>query len=475
MKGTAVLVACILLTGCMSAEDQESEQLSRVAKGWCLTIRASQVIPVYPLTEDLEVGDMFIVQKPLEDEVDEYETSGFLPLGQHLYRLHPTGIDQYYSDIQTDLAATTIPSAIGNSSTSTRSSPAIENPTTLKMFADREDLPLAAFPSYSFQISRSGGAGVELPIKGIPVAFGLLDADSASATVTLSNATTYGLDILDLDQQVRKWASEASSVEILKRYSARYAPPYLYVPFFPWGAQYHKQYNYLRIVTRVFFIRSVDVTVTSTAQTASELRAGNTSPPTSVNSNSTTQPSLPSGDQVGIAGQVTGTLHDPGGQLQLSSHTSNSVTLVESFNHPMAIGYLAFDLPIGEDGTLGDYPVSTENRLFGEGGEVGETTVREWAVYDPEAENKLNLWLMSPIKRALAKKLTRFKENELTSERLRQYLIEKTPPGWIYWIPAANLVFFQQQSLLSSVIAEDIIRRPPGLRQPQAEAEGDSH
>ena len=34
--------------------------LERVARDWCLTIRASQIIPVYPLDEDIQVGDVFV-------------------------------------------------------------------------------------------------------------------------------------------------------------------------------------------------------------------------------------------------------------------------------------------------------------------------------------------------------------------------------------------------------------------------------
>jgi len=52
-------LVCIPVS-CASWERQH--QLERVAKDWCLTIRASQVIPVYPLTEDLQPGDVFLVQ-----------------------------------------------------------------------------------------------------------------------------------------------------------------------------------------------------------------------------------------------------------------------------------------------------------------------------------------------------------------------------------------------------------------------------
>jgi hypothetical protein len=44
------------LSGC-----SYEQQVRNVARDWCMTIRASQVIPVYPLTEDLQPGDIFLV------------------------------------------------------------------------------------------------------------------------------------------------------------------------------------------------------------------------------------------------------------------------------------------------------------------------------------------------------------------------------------------------------------------------------
>ena len=82
-----VLVLAGLSLACTSWERRH--QLERVAKDWCLTIRASQVIPVYPLTEDLQPGDVFLVQTPVEEQVEVYEDRGFLPLEQMLVRLQP--------------------------------------------------------------------------------------------------------------------------------------------------------------------------------------------------------------------------------------------------------------------------------------------------------------------------------------------------------------------------------------------------
>jgi len=62
-------VVLLLVGGCANKE----RQLEQVAKDWCLTIRASQVIPVYPMTEDLQPGDVFLVQRTVDEQVGDLE------------------------------------------------------------------------------------------------------------------------------------------------------------------------------------------------------------------------------------------------------------------------------------------------------------------------------------------------------------------------------------------------------------------
>jgi hypothetical protein len=76
-----------LLCGC---DTTKQAQLEKAAKEWCATIRASQVIPVYPLTEDIQPGDIYLVQCPIDKQQKIYEKRGYLPLDNHLDRLNPS-------------------------------------------------------------------------------------------------------------------------------------------------------------------------------------------------------------------------------------------------------------------------------------------------------------------------------------------------------------------------------------------------
>jgi hypothetical protein len=92
-RALLLLLAVGMLSGC-ATQKMSGDQLARVAKDWSLSIRASQIIPVYPLTEDLQPGDVFLVQTP--EQVKVYLAKGFLPLENLVTRLSPAGYARFY-------------------------------------------------------------------------------------------------------------------------------------------------------------------------------------------------------------------------------------------------------------------------------------------------------------------------------------------------------------------------------------------
>ena len=97
LKVLAFLILCISFTAAGCTTTLRNQQLESVAKDWALVIRASQVIPVYPLSEDLQPGDVLLVSTPIENQVKLYKKKGFLPLDQHLVRLYPTEYKDFYN------------------------------------------------------------------------------------------------------------------------------------------------------------------------------------------------------------------------------------------------------------------------------------------------------------------------------------------------------------------------------------------
>src|SRR5258708_4045565 len=119
-------------------------QLEHIAKDWCMTIRASQVIPVYPLTEDIQPGDVFLVQVPIDRQQEVYDDKGFLPLDNHIARLNPNGYTNFYrNSFFAEGNDVLLPHEwIRPKSTNLHS---------------WEPAPHSAFPSYSFSVRRGAG------------------------------------------------------------------------------------------------------------------------------------------------------------------------------------------------------------------------------------------------------------------------------------------------------------------------------
>ena len=181
----------IILTGCDAY--QKREQLEAVARDWCYTIRASQVIPVYPLTEDVQPGDVFLVQLPIERQQELYKKKGFLPLDYHIGRLDPAYVDFYGHSFFDRSQPPLLPRDW------------IRPSGTVKSW---DPAPNASFPSYSFSVKRGAGMNVAFPVQGIPIGLSLIGSDAADGSVSISEAHTLGVDIISLYDQLKVWAKD---------------------------------------------------------------------------------------------------------------------------------------------------------------------------------------------------------------------------------------------------------------------------
>ena len=310
--------------------------LERVAKGWCQTIRASQVIPVYPLTEDLQPGDVFLVTLPIEEQHEEYVEKGFLALDNHLVRLDPSGYDAFYD----------------TSFRQPNGGPTTQLPGTWSRpggtgEADKawSQAPHAAFPSYSFSIRGGSGFNLALPVSGVPVGLSLLGTNSAAGTITIADCRTVGVDILSLWDDLATWRHGAA--DRLAPYASR-----------------RDRQHYLRVVTRVYLTGRLDVALADTSSVAAGLDAGAPRPvdlllpetAEEAQSGAVARENYTSGiEQINamLAAQSA-----PGGSVRLNSASARSVALSDTFDPPLVIGYLGFDCEILPGGELSQ-PVPT--------------------------------------------------------------------------------------------------------------------
>lgn len=252
MRLTLVISACLL---CVSCTDRK-EQLQQVARDWCLTITASQVMPVYPLTEDLQPGDVFLVRMPIEEQRQRFDDNGFLPLDFHIARLTPKRYPIFYKDMFV------VP--LGTSSVNfTR-----ELQRGTSGAANWSAAPAAAFPSYSVSVSRSGGLNAGIPLSGIPIGMSLLDAEEATATVIIKDASTLGVDVVPLSEQLDVWAAANEA----------YLRPYARAVTNENSGRRRQKRNYLRTVSRIYVTGGVDVSVADARSGSAGIDAGRPRP-----------------------------------------------------------------------------------------------------------------------------------------------------------------------------------------------------
>jgi hypothetical protein len=412
-----VAVAATWWTGCSTSKQH---QLEAVARDWSNVMRASQIIPVYPLTEDLYPGDVFLVQVPIDRQQEIYKAKGYLPLDNHILRLHPERLHEFYDhSFLAKITNAWLPSdwiRPGHSNS-----------------ASWQPAPHAAFPTYSFSVKRGAGLNLAVPVQGVPVGLSLLGTDSASGTIVIRKAATLGVDTFSLFQQARSWA--ATNAEFL-------------APFAP--SANDKRRNYLRVVTRVYAAGEMDVALADSSSRAAGADVGvpkpvdllfadlpsgvsNTGPATLTNftNNVGILNRLLEGAQGSAAGQML-----PGGSLRVSAASSRFVSLRETFPYPLVIGYLGFDCTILPGGVLGP-PIPTHSRLEAQledrsvvtefAGDRASLILSTWlesdAIRRTEKEDHIRDWLQSN-NRAL--RMTSFVYDARHVELRNQFLEEKS-------------------------------------------------
>ena len=319
----------LLLTGCASYEARRN--LENVAKGWCETIRASQVIPVYPLTEDLVVGDVFLVRRPIADQEKDYEARGFLPLDDAVVRLKYTDFSSIYFDgyWTNEFGATPHPA------------PYYTNSQAYTNVLTDAPIPRAAFPTYTFKAQSGFGVNLAFPVQGIPVALSYLNSDQVDGSVTISDARTYAGDFGELLGLLKQW-SDANS-EFLKETALNARPGTIF----------------LRVVSRVYYARAIDVALHRSGSQGAGLKAGVVNDVSLMTTNAAVAQNYT--NVLGLLGTLATSAANAaqtGGALKFVSASDSTVGLSQSFDRLLAVGYLGFDVPINTKGEIGT-PIPT--------------------------------------------------------------------------------------------------------------------
>jgi hypothetical protein len=214
---------------------------------------------------------------------------------------------------------------------------------------------------------------------------------SAHGSITISDAYTFGVDDAALLKQVRDWA-KANEVEL-----ATMAPRFVLDKSQSTSGNpvYVKRYNYLRVVSRVYLTGSVNVALNNDEASGGFLSARPPAPLELLNlgsSASNYQNTLDTlNTTIGKATTQPTTQPTVGGSIKIATASSRSITLNETFPRPLVVGYLGFDLPIGDKGELGAL-LPTQSRLNGfdvqpivNARDANSPTIENWLGTDPSS------------------------------------------------------------------------------------------
>lgn len=379
----SVLLSLLIVASGCSLRGKQNE-LEQVAKDWSLTIRASQIMPVYPLTEDLQPGDIFLVQIPIDRQQEIFNRSGFLPLDNHIGRIPPSGFGKFYE----------------------RTVHAANNLILPRdWFAPAQGVPgtsalNSSFPTYSFAVRRGAGLNLAVPVQGVPVGLSLLASDAAQGSIVIADAKTYGIDAISLDEDTQKWASNHRS------FLSNFAPSM--------DERKKIKQNFVRVVSRVYLTNRVNVSLQSSKSSAGEVWGGARKPvdllmphaggdvqQVSMEAYNTNLEKLNRMVE-GILSKAGDTLI-PGGTVKVVAASAHTISLVETFPRPLVIGYLGFDFPIDQYGFLGP-PIPTHailtQQISPEGQRIPRSVVskRSYKTIKEEAAKAQNPKAMTLVK-----------------------------------------------------------------------------
>lgn len=177
----------------------------------------------------------------------------------------------------------------------------------------------------------------------MPVGLTLMQTDAATGSVTISDCYVYGAPLDAVGEKLLQWTLRAQNKQMLREL-----------------VHSTKENLYLRVINRVYLTGGVNISLTNDRAFGGGAEAG--------------EPlGLPLPDlrdekaMENYAGMLEALNEElaksiPGAKLKVALATSRSVTLTETFDRPLAIGYLAFDFPVMEGGELG-VPVATQDHI----------------------------------------------------------------------------------------------------------------
>src|SRR5437667_3868497 len=171
---------------------------------------------------------------------------------------------------------------------------------------------------------------------------------AAQGTVTIADARTYGVDGTSLYDDVLDWARNN------REFLSNFAPG-------------EDRQNYVRVVSRVYLAGRLNVSLQASRSFGATASGGAPKPVDLVVPSAGPDPQQVTVDAYKDNVTKLNTMIEealkkvkidgadqllPGGTVKVVAASAGSISLVETFNRPLVVGYLGFDMAIGSDGIL---------------------------------------------------------------------------------------------------------------------------
>jgi hypothetical protein len=186
----------------------------------------------------------------------------------------------------------------------------------------------------------------------------LLGSGSAHGQLAFTGVYTYGVDLQSLDKAVQAYFTKPESLSYLKAVAAPISVKQ--GGLFKALSTIESQPTYLRVVSRVYMVTDVNVSLSSANGGGGELSAGvphqldlsQTNAGTAQENVKAINDVLKNSSSAGV-----------GGTTSIAFATNRSVTLNDHFDKPLVIGYLAVDYEIDPSSAALRNPLPTVFRL----------------------------------------------------------------------------------------------------------------
>ena len=183
-------------------------------------------------------------------------------------------------------------------------------------------------------------------MKGIPIGLNFLNADYATGSLLIGDARTYGAEAGQIYEALQNWLySNTAARSILKTTVA----------------QSNAEFLLLRVISRIYMTGGMVVSLTRAGTTGGGITAGSAPNLSLVNADGNIKDNV-AATLKALEDSANPPALEAGARVKFLSASNSSVTLSESFDRMLAVGYVGFDVPIFRDGTLGA-PIPTFERL----------------------------------------------------------------------------------------------------------------